>query len=175
MIYFVLGGARSGKSRHALALAAKRVALGDDCLFVATAEAFDEEMTSRIQRHQQERTEDDLPWRTLECPLNLSNCLTENARHNQVILVDCLTLWLTNQLLSKNSDWPQVRSEFLAALPQLPGTIILVSNEVGGGLVAADPLSRQFVDEAGWLHQAIANIADEVVLVTAGLPMTLKG
>ena len=175
MIHFILGGARSGKSSYGLELAANYVAEGDECLFVATAEAFDDEMACRIERHKIERDSGTLAWKTFECPLDLSECLTKQAKNGQVILVDCLTLWLTNHLLNPSSDWTQVKADFLHALSTLPGRIIFISNEVGTGVVPGDPLSRRFVDEAGWLHQAIAKLADEVVLVTAGLPMRLKG
>lgn len=175
MIHFILGGARSGKSRYGIAVAADYVAKGEHCLFVATAQAFDEEMALRIERHKMERDIDALPWQTIECPLDLSECLVTQAKNDRVILVDCLTLWLTNHLLNGKSDWPKVKAQFLHLLATLPGDIILISNEVGMGIVPADPLSRRFVDEAGWLHQAIAKLADEVVLVTAGLPMVLKG
>ncbi|QYJ85545.1 bifunctional adenosylcobinamide kinase/adenosylcobinamide-phosphate guanylyltransferase [Shewanella mesophila] len=173
MIHFILGGARSGKSSYGLKLAANYVAKGDECLFVATAEAFDDEMACRIERHKIERAA--LAWKTFECPLDLSQCLIKQAKNDRVILVDCLTLWLTNHLLNPSSDWSQTKADFLRALSRLPGRIILISNEVGTGVVPGDPLSRRFVDEAGWLHQAIAKLADEVVLVTAGLPMILKG
>ncbi|GIU44589.1 bifunctional adenosylcobinamide kinase/adenosylcobinamide-phosphate guanylyltransferase [Shewanella algidipiscicola] len=175
MIHLVLGGARSGKSSHGVALVSHYVARGAEALFIATAQAFDDEMTARIARHQAERAGDEIAWRMLECPLDLSECLAQQAHAKQVILVDCLTLWLTNQLLSDEHDWPQVKAQLLATLTALPGDVILISNEVGSGIVPADPLSRRFVDEAGWLHQAIAALADEVTLVTAGLPMRLKG
>ena len=173
MIHLVLGGARSGKSRHGVALVADYVAKGYECLFVATAQGLDEEMQARIARHQDERRWDGLPWQTLECPLDLSACIDNHAREKRVILVDCLTLWLSNQLLQ--GDWQQAKAALLSSLQSAPGSIVLISNEVGWGVVPADPLSRRFVDEAGWLHQAIAELADSVVLVSAGLPLYLKG
>ncbi|MCG9697604.1 bifunctional adenosylcobinamide kinase/adenosylcobinamide-phosphate guanylyltransferase [Shewanella sp. Isolate11] len=189
MIHLILGGARSGKSSFALAQVEQYVAKGSSCLFIATAQGFDDEMQSRIARHRLEREVSDLPWQTIECPLDLNTCLTQHAKVGQVILVDCLTLWLTNQLLSEElqgdklqggelqdseSNWHEVKAELLNTLSTLQGDVLLVSNEVGCGVVPADPLSRRFVDEAGWLHQAIAEIADKVTLVTAGLPLSLK-
>lgn len=173
MIHLVLGGARSGKSRYGVALVADYVAKGYECLFVATAQALDEEMAARISRHQTERAQDELPWQMLECPLALSECIEANAQDNRVILIDCLTLWLTNQLLEGDA-WCDAKAALLRALKTAPGAIVLISNEVGSGVVPGDPLSRRFVDEAGWLHQAIAELADKVVLVCAGLPLTLK-
>ncbi|TVP15474.1 bifunctional adenosylcobinamide kinase/adenosylcobinamide-phosphate guanylyltransferase [Shewanella sp. KCT] len=173
MMHLVLGGARSGKSRHGLSLVADYVAKGYECLFVATAQGLDEEMRARIARHQDERREDGLPWQTLECPLHLSACIETHAREKRVILVDCLTLWLTNQLL-EGDDWPSAKAALLRALETAPGAVVLISNEVGCGVVPADPLSRRYVDEAGWLHQAIAQRAQQVVLVIAGLPLILK-
>ena len=186
MIHLVLGGARSGKSRFAesqVLLAAQQATANPiagannqpECLYFATAQALDSEMTERINHHQTQRQTDVINWRTIECPLALSAGLTQHATETSIILVDCLTLWLTNHLLRPEDDWPQVKRELLQTLIELPGSVILVSNEVGCGIVPLGELNRRFVDEAGWLHQNIAAIADRVTLVTAGLPLNLKG
>ncbi|WP_299792972.1 bifunctional adenosylcobinamide kinase/adenosylcobinamide-phosphate guanylyltransferase [uncultured Shewanella sp.] len=204
MIHLILGGARSGKTRYATDAAARLGAQGYECIYMATAEALDEEMSSRIARHRQDRAEDELEWITVETPLLLAESLEGYARKDRVIIVDCMTLWLTNRLLAhepvtdtafekergKKQDsgemsnayaggdgktWAEAKAELLELLPTLEGEIYLVSNEVGCGVVPLGELNRRFVDEAGWLHQEIARLADSVVLVTAGLPMKLKG
>lgn len=180
MIHLVLGGARSGKSRFAESLVIQRLAESQngaelECLYFATAEALDDEMGERIVHHQSQRQNDVITWRTIESPLALSAALTSNAKVNSIVLVDCLTLWLTNHLLQSSSDWQTTKTEFLQAIAALSSEVILVSNEVGCGIVPMGALSRRFVDEAGWLHQDIAAIADKVTLVTAGLPLSLKG
>lgn len=168
MIHLILGGARSGKSRFAETTA---LASGQSLTCIATAQALDAEMQARIQHHQRER---DAAWVTVEEPLHLARALQQQASANRCIVVDCLTLWLTNLLLAGDACFEQERAALLAALPTLPGDILLVSNEVGWGVVPADPLSRRFVDEAGRLHQALAASADRVTLVVAGLPQVLK-
>ncbi len=198
MIHLILGGARSGKTRYATDAAAALSAQGYECIYMATAQALDKEMESRITRHRQDRSEDTLRWITVETPLLLVESLAQYARKDRVIIVDCLTLWLTNQLLAHEpladsehlqdrmkesqscvgldgNNWPEAKAALLELLPTLEGEIYLVSNEVGCGIVPLGELNRRFVDEAGWLHQEIARLADSVVLVTAGLPMRLKG
>ncbi|WP_299803971.1 bifunctional adenosylcobinamide kinase/adenosylcobinamide-phosphate guanylyltransferase [uncultured Shewanella sp.] len=193
MIHLVLGGARSGKSRFAEAQVQQYLAdaaginISADCIYVATAQALDSEMAQRIRHHQTQRETDDINWHTIESPLELTTALKEHAGENSIILVDCLTLWLTNHLLQeepalqkqvnfeKQDCWQQVKTDFLQTLSELSGTVILVSNEVGCGIVPMGEINRRFVDEAGWLHQNIAAIADRVTLVTAGLPLNLKG
>ncbi|ABV88692.1 bifunctional adenosylcobinamide kinase/adenosylcobinamide-phosphate guanylyltransferase [Shewanella pealeana] len=182
MIHLVLGGARSGKSRFAEAqvqayLANVTVNNGSEasCFYLATAQALDAEMNERIRHHQTQRQSDTIPWNTIECPLALTAALKSHDTDNSIILVDCLTLWLTNHLLQKQDSWQQVKAEFLQSLSELKGTVVLVSNEVGCGIVPMGEINRRFVDEAGWLHQDIAAIADRVTLVTAGLPLSLKG
>lgn len=207
MIHLILGGARSGKTRYATEAAVTLSAQGYECIYIATAQALDEEMSSRIARHRQDRCDDALEWITVETPLLLAESLTQYAAKNRVIIVDCMTLWLTNQLLahepmtdscgeqdktkvsqvsagcvggvdgadSKEISWSEAKAALLKLLPTLAGEIYLVSNEVGCGIVPLGELNRRFVDEAGWLHQDIARLADSVVLVTAGLPMRLKG
>jgi adenosylcobinamide kinase/adenosylcobinamide-phosphate guanylyltransferase len=168
MKHLILGGTRSGKSHLAESLA---VTTGKKLVYIATAQALDEEMCARIAHHQSSRIDQ---WITVEEPLMLAASLQQHVDEHTCILVDCLTLWLTNILLAGEEVFQREHAALLATLPQLQGDIIFVSNEVGMGLVAADPLSRRFVDEAGRLHQALATICDKVTLVVAGLPLTLK-
>lgn len=171
MLELYLGGARSGKSARAEARARSR---SPHRTYIATATAGDPEMAARIAHHQTQRQNDG--WRTVDAPEALSGALVQHCRGDGVVLVDCLTLWLSNWLCKDDSaQWQDVRDTFLATLPQLPGDIVLVSNEVGCGVVPMGELSRRFVDEAGRLHQSLAQIADRVVLVTAGLEQILKG
>ena len=166
----VLGGARSGKSAHAqgAAEAAARAA-GVTPVMVATGQAFDAEMAERIARHQADRAD---RWRTIEAPLALADVVDGLAQH-EVVVVDCLTLWLSNLMLG-NRDVAAARDALLAALARTSARLWLVSNEVGFGIVPETPLGRRFRDEAGHLHQAIAAQADEVMLIVAGLPLRLK-
>ncbi|NMH64922.1 bifunctional adenosylcobinamide kinase/adenosylcobinamide-phosphate guanylyltransferase [Shewanella salipaludis] len=175
MIHLVLGGARSGKSSYGESLVQALAREGHECLYLATATAGDGEMAARIARHRRQRQAGGLDWQLHEVPLALADALTALAAANRVILVDCLTLYLTNELLQCPADWPGHKARLLACLPGLPGDIILISNEVGSGIVPMGELSRQFVDEAGWLNQAMAQVADSVTLVVAGLPLPLKG
>ena len=168
MKHLILGGTRSGKSHFAESTA---VATGKKLVYIAAAQALDEEMLARITHHQSSRIEQ---WITVEEPLTLAASLQQYSAENTCILVDCLTLWLTNILLAGEENFQREHAALLVTLPQLAGNIIFVSNEVGMGIVATDPLSRRFVDEAGRLHQALAKICDKVTLVVAGLPMTLK-
>ena len=162
---FVLGGARSGKSRFAEALV-RRTA--PPWLYVATAEARDEEMRERIERHKRERG---LEWRTLEIPLDLAPALA--GVEPTPVLVDCLTLWLSNVLLAdRNLD--EACEQLVATLSVVPGPLVVVSNEVGLGIVPETPLGRTFRDAQGRLNQRVAAIADRVVFLAAGLPLTLK-
>lgn len=169
----VLGGARSGKSRHAegLVLGASRSnAIGP--VYIATAEAWDDEMRERIAEHRRRR--DGQGWRTVEAPLDLSAALTAHAIEGAVVLVDCLTLWLTNQMVSER-DVPAACDDLLATFRKVPGRVVLVSNEVGLGIVPENRMARTFRDHAGRLHQAIAAEADRVLFMVAGLPMVVKG
>ncbi|HSC76622.1 MAG TPA: bifunctional adenosylcobinamide kinase/adenosylcobinamide-phosphate guanylyltransferase [Pseudomonadales bacterium] len=168
MKHLILGGTRSGKSHFAEKQA---MITGKNLIYVATAEALDDEMHARIVHHQQSRTGN---WITVEEPLALAATLQREAANDRCILVDCLTLWLTNLLLSDEESFQREHAALLNILPDLSGDIIFVSNEVGTGIVAADPLSRRFVDEAGRLHQALAKNCDKVTLVVAGLPLSLK-
>ncbi|MEG6508923.1 bifunctional adenosylcobinamide kinase/adenosylcobinamide-phosphate guanylyltransferase [Methyloligella sp. 2.7D] len=161
----VLGGARSGKSRHAEAL----IGLAPPpWTYLATAEALDAEMKARIGDHQARRGQD---WRTLEAPLDLARAISE--AEEGAILIDCLTLWLSNILLAER-DIEAESARLVAALERAPGPIVAVSNEVGLGIVPDTPLGRRFRDAQGLLNQRIAAIADQVVLMTAGIPLTLK-
>ncbi|MDR6833680.1 MULTISPECIES: bifunctional adenosylcobinamide kinase/adenosylcobinamide-phosphate guanylyltransferase [unclassified Sphingopyxis] len=164
---FVLGGARSGKSRQAQARAEM---LAGRHHFVATADAFDDEMRSRIARHRADR---DARWSTVEAPRDLPAVLGALNAPGAVVLVDCLTLWLSNLMLA-DADLGKAEAELCHIINQFTGHIILVSNEVGLGIVPDNALARRFRDAAGKLNQAVAAVADEVVLLTAGLPLTLK-
>jgi adenosylcobinamide kinase/adenosylcobinamide-phosphate guanylyltransferase len=167
----ILGGAKSGKSRYALSLAGQ---YASPRLFVATATAGDAEMAARIERHRQERGPQ---WDTRETPLAVAEAIAASPGRYGVILVDCLTLWLSNLLLEEKSESELARDcqGLVEAVTRTGTPIILVSNEVGGGIVPDNPLARKFRDQAGRLHQDLARVADLVTLVVAGLPMALKG
>ncbi|MEO9278705.1 bifunctional adenosylcobinamide kinase/adenosylcobinamide-phosphate guanylyltransferase [Acinetobacter sp. WA-87] len=170
MLQLILGGARSGKSRLAEQTA---ISTQLPVTYVATAQALDPEMQSRIAHHQNQRP---AHWSLIEEPLFLANTLKKIDQPNQIILVDCLTLWLTNLLLLEDQSVQQFECEqLLKVLPTLESEIILVSNETGLGVVPLGEISRRFVDEAGRLHQALGQIADKVVFCVAGFPMILKG
>jgi adenosylcobinamide kinase/adenosylcobinamide-phosphate guanylyltransferase len=166
----ILGGARSGKS----ALAEQRAAdSGQAVTYIATAQALDAEMSARIAHHRARRPQ---RWECVEEPLALAATLRVHAAPDRCILVDCLTLWLGNLLGDPDGGrFQRERDALLQVLPTLPGRILLVSNEVGQGIVPMGELSRRFVDEAGWLHQALARQCTHVALVVAGLPLWLKG
>lgn len=161
----VLGGARSGKSRYAEQLI---MTMPPPWGYVATAQALDEEMRDRINRHIARRGED---WQTIEAPLAMAEAVMRAGE--RPVLVDCLTLWLTNLLLGDH-DIEAFVGEFETMLRQRQGMTVLVANEVGYGIVPADALSRRFRDEAGRLNQRMAALADQVVLVVAGLPVLVK-
>ena len=163
----VLGGARSGKSRHAERLVLES---GLAPVYVATAETLDVEMAARIAAHRARRG---AGWRTLEEPLDLAGALEKECGPDRAVLVDCLTLWLTNLMVQERPVGAEM-ARLVELLPRLPGMVVLVSNEVGLGVVPADPMARAFIDHAGWLHQRIAEQADVVVFMAAGLPLRLK-
>ncbi len=165
----ILGGARSGKSALAEATAA---ASGLTVVYLATAERGDEEMRARIAHHRERRPSH---WRLRECPLALTDTLAEEAAPGRCLLVDCLTLWLSNWLAHDEAAIEAQTARLVECLPRLPGDIILVSNEVGQGIVPMNALARRFRDEAGRLHQAVAAVSDKVTLVVAGLPLVVKG
>ncbi len=168
----VLGGAKSGKSSYAQALAE---GWGGRLIYLATAQAGDQEMARRIARHQADRGP---AWTTLEEPLELEAALKEADGPQAVFLVDCLTLWLSNLVLGANLGDEEVaaRGQALAELlPGLQGRVILVANEVGLGIVPENALARRWRDLAGSLNQRLAQACDWVMLITAGLPLALKG
>ena len=164
----VLGGTRSGKSTYAETLALARPA---PRLYLATAEAGDAEMTERIRLHRVRRAQH---WTTVEEPLDLPGTLRRHGgAQDATLLVDCLTLWLSN-LMAAGRDIEAATAELIAACDAVRGSLILVSNEVGLGIVPDNALARAFRDHAGRLNQAVAARADRVVFVAAGLPMVLK-
>ena len=166
-VVLVLGGARSGKSGYAETLGD---ALAGPHIYIATAQAFDEEMTWRIARHRADRASH---WQTVECPLELPEAIVAHDAKDSVILVDCLTLWLSNLMFGEH-EVADARDRLAGVLPAVKGTLLLVSNEVGQGIVPDNALARRFRDEAGWLNQAMARAADEVWFVTAGIAQRLK-
>ncbi|UBM26472.1 bifunctional adenosylcobinamide kinase/adenosylcobinamide-phosphate guanylyltransferase [Pseudomonas sp. p1(2021b)] len=166
----ILGGARSGKSRLAEQLA---VASGLPVTYIATSQPLDGEMNERVQLHRQRRPSE---WGLVEEPLALASVLHAQADIGRCLLVDCLTLWLTNLLMLEDDQrLAHERDALLDCLQTLPGTLILVSNETGLGVVPMGELTRRYVDLAGWLHQAVAERCERVVLTVAGLPLMLKG
>jgi adenosylcobinamide kinase/adenosylcobinamide-phosphate guanylyltransferase len=170
-ITLVLGGVRSGKSRYAQQLAERE----NRVIFVATAKASDDEMHRKIERHRRERPAD---WITVEEPLELVQVLTQNARDCDVMLVDCLTVFAANLLETEGDDQNAIerRVEALCvALQSASCSVVLVSNEVGSGVVPAYPLGRRYRDLLGEINQSVARISDDVVLMVAGLPLALKG
>lgn len=170
---FILGGARSGKSALALAMAESAVADSDPApglVFLATAQAGDAEMAERIARHRNDRGP---RWSALEAPLGLAAALSGIDKADQIVVVDCLTLWLSN-LMHADCNPDLETANFLRALSDRADRVILVSNEVGLGIVPDNALARRFRDHAGRLHQTVAARADQVIFVAAGLPLRLK-
>jgi adenosylcobinamide kinase/adenosylcobinamide-phosphate guanylyltransferase len=166
----ILGGARSGKSALAERIASESAR---EVVYVATAQARDAEMAERIAHHRARRPSQ---WQCVEVPLALAGTLREHAREDRCMLVDCLTLWLSNMLGDADLQcFEYERAALLETLPTLPGEIVLVSNEVGLGIVPLGELTRRYVDEAGRLHQALAAQCERVIFVAAGLPLALKG
>ncbi|MDP1607133.1 MAG: bifunctional adenosylcobinamide kinase/adenosylcobinamide-phosphate guanylyltransferase [Rhodocyclaceae bacterium] len=168
MIELVIGGARSGKSGFAERQALTHELGGISVTYIATGEARDEEMAARIAHHRARRP---AGWRTIEEPLLLADALRREAAPDVCLLVDCLTLWLTNVLLGEREA---EIDKLLKVLPTLPGRVILVSNEVGWGIVPENALARRFRDEQGRLNQRVAALSNQVTLVAAGLPLELK-
>ncbi|NOU41502.1 MAG: bifunctional adenosylcobinamide kinase/adenosylcobinamide-phosphate guanylyltransferase [Methylotenera sp.] len=172
--HLILGGARSGKSAFAEKLA---IESGLNVIYIATAQVYDAEFGQRVDHHKLRRPEH---WQTIEQPFNLAEALQTHAKANQLVIVDCLTLWLAQCICPdcappEGVDWAEERAALLETLPTLAGTILLVSNEVGMGIVPLGEINRQFQDEQGRLNQAIAQLADCVSFIAAGLPLTLKG
>jgi len=166
-ISLVLGGARSGKSRHAERLVETAASCG---IYCATAEAGDAEMAERIAAHRARRGRF---WRTVEAPLALAQTIAAEAAPERPVLVDCLTLWLSNLLLA-GRHWGEEADGLYRVLHRVAGPVVFVSNEVGMGLVPETPLGRRFRDAAGRLNQDVAALADRVVFVAAGLALVLK-
>lgn len=181
MITLVTGGARSGKSGYAEQLATRSSL---QVAYIATAHAGDAEMAARIERHRAHRP---CGWLTVEEPLALGAALRAQARADRCIIIDCLTLWLTNLIVADHPGQCDVgsidagprysaeRTDFLGVLRTAPGEIVVVSNEVGMGVVPSGALNRHFVDEAGRLNQAVAACAERVVLMVAGCPVFARG
>lgn len=169
MKVLLLGGARSGKSRLAETYAASSA---KPVIFIATATAGDNEMESRIKHHQTQRPPD---WTLIEEPVYLSRILTDYANKEVCLLIDCLTLWISNLLHSPESLHEKEINAFLQSLSKCNADVILVSNEVGNGIVPLGELNRKFVDETGRLHQQLAQVCEHVSLVVAGLEQKLKG
>ncbi|MBA6065466.1 MULTISPECIES: bifunctional adenosylcobinamide kinase/adenosylcobinamide-phosphate guanylyltransferase [Pseudomonas] len=166
----ILGGARSGKSRLAEQLAETS---GLPVTYIATSQPLDGEMNERVRLHRERRP---AHWGLVEEPLALADVLYAEAAEGRCLLVDCLTLWLTNLLMLEDDlRLAQERDALLDCLEQLPGTLVLVSNETGLGVVPMGELTRRYVDLAGTLHQAVAERCQRVVLTVAGLPLMLKG
>ena len=188
MIELVLGGARSGKSRYAQQLATELAAdksgekqgdssadssVDSSVLYIATATNIDGEMQDRIARHQADRPKS---WQLLEQPLDLGLVFADEQHKGKVLLVDCLTLWLNNEMYHRPEQQFEVVCEsLLTGLAKTNNDVILVANEVGLGIIPMGEVSRKFVDWAGWLNQRIAAEADRVTFVAAGLPLSLKG
>ncbi|CAJ0699742.1 Bifunctional adenosylcobalamin biosynthesis protein CobU [Ralstonia edaphis] len=177
----VLGGARSGKSHHAEQLALQ---CAGPVTYVATAGEGDEEMQLRVALHRARRPAN---WGLVEEPVHLAEALYTHAQHGGCVLVDCMTLWLNNLLFSEHHEYPETGlvtppeawtteiDALLTALPLLPGEVILVSNEIGLGVVPMGAVTRFYVDELGRLNQRLAALADNVHLLVAGIPMVVKG
>lgn len=166
----VLGGIRSGKTALAEAQA---LAQTRPVVYLATATAGDDEMAKRIRRHQAIRPAD---WGLVEEPLNLARVLQEYGQQDTppCLLIDCMSLWLSNLLHAGSAQLHMQKEAFLLELEAYAGPVIIVSNETGLGTIGMDPLTRQFCDELGWLNQALAQRCQRVLLVLAGLPLTLK-
>lgn len=171
MNLLITGGCRSGKSAHAL-IEAENFEVPRR-LFVATCRPYDEEMRARIARHQRER---DARWETLEVPRELPETLAAHNAHGNIILVDCLTLWVTNLMMAKRSE-ADIEAQIAAltnTLTVMRCPVILVSNEVGQGIVPDNPMARQFRDWAGLVNQKVAACADRVIWMVAGIPVPIK-
>jgi len=168
-IILITGGARSGKSQYA---ERRAVEMGGRRLYVATAEAKDEEMVQRIAEHRQRRRNQ---WRTIEEPLELTQALLAERGKTDCALVDCLTLWISSLLIRHDDKVASEKvEELIEKLPQLNFHLVFVTNEVGSGIVPDNPLARKFRDLAGWTNQRVAQAANEVILMVAGMPLIAK-
>jgi adenosylcobinamide kinase/adenosylcobinamide-phosphate guanylyltransferase len=171
-IKFVLGGCRSGKSKYALSYANSHWQAPKG--FIATSEPLDHEMQARIANHQKERGRD---WHTIECPINICNTIQHVSHQYSGMLLDCITLWISN-LMCQDMDDAFIKNQiaqFLDALTNIQCPIVIVSNEVGLGIVPDNAMARLYRDLVGYANQQIANIAEQVVFMVAGIPMTVKG
>lgn len=166
MKILITGGARSGKSQYA---ETRIKELGKSLIYIATATANDEEMKARIQHHQERRGHE---WQIIEEPIALASVLSEFNNQKYAILIDCMTLWLSNCL--HNRCFQKQKERFLKALKKTKADVVVVSNEVGSGIVPLGELTREFVDHSGWLNQELAALCDSATLVVAGLPLQLK-
>jgi len=166
----VIGGCRSGKSTHALDAAES---IGERRIFVATCVPQDDEMQARVNKHREDR---DDSWKTLEIPVEIADAVAHHGPSTDVILVDCLTLWLNNLMMeTRNIEEIQHHISALAeALKNADCSVVLVSNEVGSGIGPQNAMARLYRDLAGWANQAMANVCDKVVWTVAGIPVTIK-
>ena len=179
----ILGGQKSGKTARAESLAAAWLALapGHEAVYIATAQAWDEEMRQRIERHQRDRAERVPRMRTVEEPLALAHAIGQHSRADTLVVVDCLTLWLTALLMPAAGADPQPvdgsahRALFASAVAACAGPLVLISNEIGLGVIPMGRDVRSFVDALGGLNQHAAQACERVTLMSAGLPLTLKG
>lgn len=178
----VLGGQKSGKSRRAELLAQHWLAQSPSrsAVFVATARPWDEEMRERIKRHQQDRAERVPGMRTVEEPVHVAQALSQHSAPDTLVVVDCLTLWLTNLLMPapgleiSDAEVARERASLVAAIASAPGPLVLVGNEIGLGVIPLGRETRAFVDALGKLNQDVAAACRRVTLMAAGLPLTLK-
>lgn len=170
-LIFITGGCRSGKSRFALDYANRHFSRK---LYLATCEILDEEMAQRVEMHKKMRGPD---WQTIEEPLEVVQKIRQYGNEVEVILLDCITLWLSNLLMGWDDDGRVMEEveKLTEALKESPSSFILVSNEVGMGIVPADPFSRRFRDIAGWANQKLAESVDTVIFMVSGIPIFLKG
>ena len=172
----ILGGAQSGKSKYALRLGEEYIMATDKDtargLYVATAQPLDQEMEEKIQRHRMERGPQ---WETVEEPTEVPNIIRKSSGLYPVILIDCLTLWMSNLMSHKPDSVEHSAQDLFDALSETTGPTIIVSNEIGLGLVPGEAVGRRYRDLSGRLHQKLAEICNRVILVVAGLPLELKG
>ncbi len=168
---FITGGCRSGKSRYALDYANRRFS---EKIFLATCEPLDEEMAHRVENHRRTRGPE---WRTIEEPIEIVDKIGQHEEEETVILLDCVTLWISNLLLKWDDDRRVLGevSRLIESIKKSKASFLLVSNEVGMGIVPADPISRRFRDLAGWANQKIAEAADTAIFMVSGIPLFLKG
>lgn len=174
MVTLVLGGARSGKSRYAQALAAQ-AAQEKDIVYLATAQVYDDQMRAKIERHRKERP---ASWKTVEVPIDLDVAITEHGKQDTFLLIDCLTLFTSNLMMAENGNEGAIFERIdrvRSALASTTASVAVVSNEVGSGVVPAYPSGFQFRELLGEINQKIAQIAGNVILMIAGLPLILKG